>query len=440
MNKKMIKVEDQKIFINQNLLRIRGVNLGNWLLLENFMMGLKGIDSYFQWQFQEMFGKDLKDKFFNKLRANMITEKDIAFIAKQGLNTLRLPINYRLFEDSRCAGQWVEASFKYLDELFAWAKKYGLYVLLDLHAAPGGQNNTPPADNGTGRAHLYLDDHYLQRSLWFWEGIVRRYQKEEALLGYDLINEPDPEDPAELMRVYAEMTKVIRKHDKEHLIVLEACFDEELPLLEESLFEDPLSVYSFHTYPYFWNTTYPTDTANKEAMKQQIKKHYDFGRRIKRPVLLGECGLNSIGDREESSTRIAADLFDINKEGGGHWCLWAYKDLKVMGLMHVDRESNWYQFVEDEHMQRRFDEGSDGRKKNFDDNYIARLKKNPANRKLYDLAFNREKQAMWLLQLRYQWETLRRRYSDEEILRLPEAFHFDKCRSCDWKWDFLNGC
>lgn len=121
---------------------IRGTNLGNWLLPEGYMFKFERAT-----RAREIYGvtKDLlgpagSRKFWQKFRDNYITRKDIGYLKELGVNTIRVPFDYKLLTPERYPKQWIGPGFKYLDRVIKWAGEFDMFVILDMHAAPGGQN------------------------------------------------------------------------------------------------------------------------------------------------------------------------------------------------------------------------------------------------------------------------------------------------------------
>jgi aryl-phospho-beta-D-glucosidase BglC (GH1 family) len=117
-------------------LQLRGINLGNWLVPEGYMFGLDGgpaspreIETFFS----ELIGPAEAAQFWQAYREAYITEEDIHFLRQTGMNSIRIPLDYKFFIPGNDEG------FALLDRVAGWAEKYHMYVVLDLHCAPGGQ-------------------------------------------------------------------------------------------------------------------------------------------------------------------------------------------------------------------------------------------------------------------------------------------------------------
>ena len=168
--------------------RIKGVNIGSWLLMEGYILGGRNIpESEFKHYFKKENGAKGLREFERSYRDNFITENDFQNIAAMGANTIRIPFNCRLIETR--AYVYSEEGLSYLDKALVWAKKYNLGVILDLHAAAGAQNCDWHGDSD-GKAHLWERKEYQERTYALWEKIADRFRDNTALIGYDVLNEP----------------------------------------------------------------------------------------------------------------------------------------------------------------------------------------------------------------------------------------------------------
>ena len=167
--------------------KIKGVNLGNWLVLEKWMLpelfeGTGAEDEV--WLNRKMNPAELKEKM-KEHRDTFITEQDFAFIKEQGIWLLRIPVPYFIFGDRPPFNGCVE----YLDKAFDWAEKYGLQILIDLHTVPGSQNGY---DNGglTGVCKWCKNPEEVEFALTVLERLTKRYGQREGLYGLEVLNEP----------------------------------------------------------------------------------------------------------------------------------------------------------------------------------------------------------------------------------------------------------
>ena len=259
-------------------LLIRATNLGNWMVPEGYMWLFKdGPQSPGEIRalLLELLGPEGSAAFWQKYRENYITREDIALLHRAGFNAIRVPLHYNLFESDDADG------FKLLDQLIRWSRDEGLYVILDLHAAPGGQTGAN-IDDSAGYPWLYQSPAEQQHLLAIWRRLASRYRDEPAVLGYDLLNEPIPHFPRlqplnpSLEPVYRKLAAEIRKVDSHHILFLGgAQWDTNFAVFAKPF--DPNVAYTFHKY---W-------TAPDESV---LRPYLDFRDRYDVPVWMGESG------------------------------------------------------------------------------------------------------------------------------------------------------
>ncbi|MCD7813996.1 MAG: cellulase family glycosylhydrolase [Lachnospiraceae bacterium] len=166
---------------------IKGVNLGNWLVLEKWMnpalfAGTTAEDEYY---LPRQLSKEVYEARIKIHRSEYITERDFVTIKSYGLNTVRIPVPYFIFGDREPFIGCIED----LDRAFCWAEKYGLQILIDLHTAPDGQNGF---DNGgiCGVCKWSQEPEEVEFVLTVLERLAERYGQRRGLWGIEVLNEP----------------------------------------------------------------------------------------------------------------------------------------------------------------------------------------------------------------------------------------------------------
>ena len=166
---------------------IKGVNLGNWLVLEKWMkpdlFASSGTEDE-TWLCRKE-KPDALRALLKEHRDTYITEDDFAYVASLGLNYVRLPVPYFVFGDREPFVGCIE----YVDRAFDWAEKHGIQILLDLHTVPHSQNGY---DNG-GITGVCKWCHYpdeVEFALTVLERLSERYGKRRGLYGIEVLNEP----------------------------------------------------------------------------------------------------------------------------------------------------------------------------------------------------------------------------------------------------------
>lgn len=249
---------------------LKGVNLGNWLLWETWMGFVPEYTEdwayYDTLQFLlDRFGEEKTAEIVKTFEDNFITENDIAQIEKLGFNCVRVPFWYRNFMTEDLV--WLAENhndnkgFQKLDWLISTCEKYGIYVMLDLHGAPGGQSKNH-CTGKAGRNELYENETMMNATVKLWSAIAERYKDNKTVCAYDLLNEPqnnggyegnynwaaESEDAvSRTNKAYDTLYKAIREIDKNHIISFEGVWSTTvLPNPNEMGYENML--YQLHLY------------------------------------------------------------------------------------------------------------------------------------------------------------------------------------------------
>jgi endoglucanase len=317
--------------------QLRGVALGGWLMMEGYMMYGRNIaERDFKTSFERALGKDALADFTNSFRNTFIREEDIRLISQWGANCIRVPFNYRILEYEDRPFSLNEEGLRYLDSVIRWCEKYGLYCILDMHAAPGAQNPDWHADCSDSKPQFFDYELNMERYLRLWHFIAGRYKDVSAVAGYDVLNEPvvDFDKEGMLKDLYDKVTAEIRDVDRKHIIFLEGNFwAQRLDFMGKP--KDKNTAFSIHTYPppdytFNWEAdlTYPGrvyklmwNKTKLDFLARQYKRLMD---NVKIPLYVGEFGVNwrggSFGEAE-----WVKDCLDIFKKYGFHWTYWTYK-------------------------------------------------------------------------------------------------------------------
>jgi endoglucanase len=223
-----VSATGSKILKDGNPITLRGVNFGNWLVWEGYMMNMdvdgKRATSQIRNNIKNLLGNDEARTltFENNWRNNYITNTDFARAKALGYNVIRIPFHYNMFWNTT-TGTLKNNGFTWLDQAVNWARANNIYVVFCLHAAPGYQNPTYTCDN-PGTTVGFWGNNWANVNLAgrVWNHIANRYRNytgNEWIAGYDLLNEPVLEtNKADLMRSYKDMTAQIRAVDSNHLI------------------------------------------------------------------------------------------------------------------------------------------------------------------------------------------------------------------------------
>jgi aryl-phospho-beta-D-glucosidase BglC (GH1 family) len=310
---------------------LRGMNLGNWLVPEGYMFKFKTANSprLIETVINQLVGEDEARRFWKTYRNNYITAEDIHLLKKLGFNSVRIPFNYRLFVSADDPSKLEGEGYQLLDRVVKWCKQDGLYVILDMHAAPGGQTGDN-IDDSFGYPFLFESNDSQDLTVRIWQKIANQFHSEPAVLGYDLLNEPIATHfdanyfNPKLEPLYRKIVSGIRTVDKNHIIFLGgAQWDNNFKVFGPP-FDDKLA-YTFHKY---WMT----------VNQQAIQEYLDFRDNHNVPVWMGESGENT--DEWISSYRT---LLESNYIG---WCFWPYKKVDATSCVSsINRPADWDDIV-----------------------------------------------------------------------------------------------
>lgn len=314
---------------------MRGVNVGGWLMMEGYFMHAPNLAAAkFKKEFAAALGPKALVEFEKSFHDNFITEEDFLSISSSGFNSVRLPFHHGLIEKKPY--RYDPAGLAYLDRVIAWGKKYGLAIMLDLHAAPGAQNHDWHSDS-EGKAGLWTSPTFQQRTIALWGFLADRYRDNPAVLGYDLLNEAVVPQGKTLADFYRKLIKAIRKADRNHIIFVEGnrWAQDVSPL--DAIEDDNMAI-SIHFYEPIEMTfnfipflRYPlgagVDQWDRSKMKKRLEEYALYAARRNRPVHVGEFGVN-YRQGFYGEDLYVRDVVALFKELGFHWNYWTYKAVK----------------------------------------------------------------------------------------------------------------
>jgi endoglucanase len=251
----LLQVKDGRIVNAKGKeVKLRGVNLGGWLMMEGYIMGGRNIPEHiFKKEIAGAGGKKTLEQFEKAFRDNFIKKEDFCHIHDLGANCVRLPVHYKIIK---------EKHWDYLDQALSWARKNNIYVILDMHAAPGAQNADWHSDS-KGKALLWEEGKYRQELYGLWSQIARRYKNEPVIAAYDVLNEAVGDNLRIIKETYIGITKAIRAAGDRHILFVEGSnWAQEFDFLGKPW--DNQMGFSFHyywplefTFNFVRNLTYP---------------------------------------------------------------------------------------------------------------------------------------------------------------------------------------
>jgi endoglucanase len=307
-------------------LLLRAISLGNWFVPEGYMWNFNGgpqSGREIEALVAELLGPDKSSVFWRRYRENYITRRDIHLLHEAGFNAIRVPIHYKYFETDNAEG------FVLLDRVIQWSREEGLYVIIDMHAAPGGQTGAN-IDDSYGYPWIYDSPSEQAHLIAIWRRLAKHYKDDPTVLGYDLLNEPIPNYPGlaplntKLEPLYKKLTAAVREIDSHHILFLGgAQWDSNFAVFGPPF--DSNTAYTFHQY---WMT----------PDQQALQPYLDFRERYNVPLWLGESG-------ENTDEWVAQYVALLNKNDIG-WAFWPYKKvLKTSGVVTIMPPEGWDQIV-----------------------------------------------------------------------------------------------
>ena len=320
-----------RIIVDENDEKIifKGFGLGGWVVLEGYMWNYPGFGSTTTMEnaVEDLIGQDKKDEFFSLYRANYITEKDIKFLSQNGFNALRIPLHYKHFSPS--FNEFINDGFELLDPIINACRNNNMYVILDMHAAPGAQNTSDFSDSDGQTAKLFTEYSNQKWLTSVWRYIAEYYSNEPVVAAYDLLNEPVLPwgyGPQALRNIYEWVIDSIRTVDPNHVVIIEGNWygNDHTGLLPP--FDDEM-VYSFHHY-----VGGSTDTT---TMYNQYRTGISLEYNV--PLWVGEFGENS----NYWGSNIKS-FFERNDIG---WSWWNYKSVERISSLFSYEITEEYQTV-----------------------------------------------------------------------------------------------
>ena len=317
---------------NQDTVILRGMGLGGWMVQEGYMLQTSAYANP-QWEIRqkivETIGEEATEDFYDAWLQNHVQKSDIDSMKAWGFNSVRLPMHYNLFtlpiEEEPVPGEntWLEIGFELTDSLISWCKQNELYVVLDLHAAPGGQGyDAAISDYNPANPSLWQSEDNRNKMVALWKRLAEIYSDEDWVAGYDLLNEPNWDLPGNtaMRALYEEVTDSIRTVDPDHIIFIEGNwwandFTGLTPPWDDNL------VYSPHKY---WST----NTVETMQWVTTMRNEHNV------PLYLGESGENSnVWFRD--AIRLLEDL-------GIGWAWWPLKKVdNISAILSIPKTDNY---------------------------------------------------------------------------------------------------
>ncbi|MFO7668514.1 MAG: carbohydrate-binding protein [Bacteroidales bacterium] len=317
---------------------LRGIGTGNWMLQEGYMMltsGVAGTQHEFRAKLIQSIGEANTDSFYTVWLENHFTRTDVDSMASWGFNSVRVAMHYKWFtlpiEEEPVPGEqtWLDKGFEMIDSLLDWCGDNQIYLILDMHGAPGGQGkNADISDYDPGKPSLWESQENKDKFVALWQRLAARYSDEPWIGGYDLINETNWSFPggnnSQMRALYTRTTDSIRTVDPNHMIIIEGnSFANDFSGLTPPW--DDNMAYSFHHY---W--TYNTPGSLKWVT--DLRNSHNV------PIWMGEAG--------ENSNTWFTDLVALCEQLNIGWSWWPVKKTGINNVLSAEVNEDYLQLIE----------------------------------------------------------------------------------------------
>ena len=307
------KIVDQ----SGNEIIFKGIGLGGWLVPEGYMLNMSSFansPTEIENKVIDLVGQTDADSFFENYRKNFVTKADIDSISAWGFNSIRLPMHYKFMTPKDQPFVYIEKGFAYIDSLISWCRPHNIYVILDLHAAPGGQNSGAISDYDPAYPSLWEDNTNKLRTIDLWKHIAERYKNEPLIAGYELLNETNwnlPPNNQPLRDLFVNITNAIREVDSTHIIFIEGnTYATDLSGLTPPW--DFNMAYSFHKY---WST----------VSQSSIQSYLSIRNNYNVPMWMSESG--------ENSNAWFTEFISLLNQNDVGWHWWTYKKFRTIKVL-----------------------------------------------------------------------------------------------------------
>jgi len=244
-----------------------------------------------------------------------------------------------------------------LDRVVDICARHGIYTILDLHTAPGGQNGGWHCDAGTHSANFWVHKDFQDRVVWLWTELAKHYVGNPWIAGYNPLNEPSDESHTTLLAFYDTVYHAIRAVDSNHIIF----WDGNTYATDFSHFGDVYKTwdncsYSIHDYSGYGFPSSPEPYARTENQLSRMKRTYQRKREWMDSkglcVWNGEFGPvyarreydgDTFKDVNRQRIQVLEDQLKLYNEDRLSWSIWLYKDIGFQGMVYISSSTPYIQ-------------------------------------------------------------------------------------------------
>lgn len=312
---------------------LKGCNVGNWLVIEPWMLDLDAKSGGFTDQYDleqilaKRFGNPERERLMDAYRSSWMTERDWRNIQSFKFNVIRLPMNYRLMEDDARPFQLRKDAWQWIDKAVNEAERHGLYTILDMHGVQGGQSVYDHTGR-SGQNKLWTDSKNQERLAWLWGKLAERYRNRTAVVAYDVFNEPYGGTKDQQATLFPKLLASIRKVDPDKLVYAHGNYD------DFSHYGNPADHgwrnvgFEMHYYPGLFGGGDPTLETQANHLNQ-LKLVAQQVQALRVPFLVGEM---NVVFRAAGGGPMMRKTFDTHASYGWATTMWAYKVLGTDGF------------------------------------------------------------------------------------------------------------
>lgn len=315
---------------------LRGIGTGNWMLQEGYMMQSSDVaptQHQFRAKLISTIGEAKTDSFYTVWLANHFRRVDVDSMKSWGFNSVRVAMHYKWFtlpiEEEPVSGEntWLDKGFTMIDSLLDWCGDNQMYLILDLHGAPGGQGKDAAiSDYDDKKPSLWESQANKNKTVALWRKLAERYSTEPWIGGYDLINEPNwtfSNGNTPLWDLLKNITTAIREVNTNHLIIIEGNWFannyDGLP----ALWDNNMAL-SFHKY---WSY----NDAGSLSWIISLRNSRNV------PIWLGESG--------ENSNSWFTELIALCEKNNIGWSWWPVKKAGINNPLKVTVNSDYTKLI-----------------------------------------------------------------------------------------------
>jgi glucan 1,3-beta-glucosidase len=313
--------------------QLKGCNLGNWLVIEPWMLAMWDEKEGFRDQYEleqilkDRFGNGERERLMDLYRSSWITERDFPIVRSFGFNVVRLPMNYRLMEDDEKPFHLRTDAWQWIDRAVDLAEKNGLYTILDMHGAQGGQSEYDHTGR-VGQNKLWSVPQNQERLAWLWGEIAKRYRSRSAVIAYDIFNEPYGGTHKGQKAVFEKALKSIRQNDPDKMVYAHGHYD------GFEHYGDPKTngwrnvAFQMHYYPGLFGNGAPTLETHAKHLRSIDQEIAPRVAKYNVPFLVGEM---NVVFPEAGGASMMRRTYDAH--ANHHWAttMWSYKVLSAEG-------------------------------------------------------------------------------------------------------------